>query len=81
MFKRGSYWFKGAPWLGQLLTEYRIIKLGSVFKMCKREVFSHYLAVRGNIIVYVTFCWNRLSLFLHLQFKKKCSNVPPSPLY
>jgi len=83
MFKWASYWFKGAPSVGQLLTEYRVTKLGSVFKMCRWEVFSHYLVVRGNIIVYVTFCWNRLSLFLHLQykdFKKMFKSAPLSPV-
>jgi len=35
MFKCAPYWFKGAPWVEQLLTEYRVIKLGSVLKMCR----------------------------------------------
>jgi hypothetical protein len=81
MFIHAPYWFKGAPWVGQLLTEYRVIKLGSVFKMCRWEGFAHYLAVRGNIIVYATFCWNHLSLFLHLQhkdFKKMFKCAPLS---
>jgi hypothetical protein len=82
MFKRALYWFKDAPRVGQLLTEYRVTKLGSVFKMCRCGEFAHYLAIRKNIIVYVTFCCNRLSLFLHLQYKDfkkmfKCASLSP----
>ena len=69
MFKCAPYWFKGAPRVGQLLTKYRVTKMDSVFKMCRCGEFAHYLAVRGNIIVYVTFCCNHLSFFLHLQYK------------
>jgi len=49
MFKHAPYLFKGASRVGQLLTEYRVTKLGSVFKMCRCEMFAHYSAVRGNI--------------------------------
>jgi hypothetical protein len=83
MFKRAPHGFKGAPWVEQLLMEYRINKLGSVFKMRIGGEFEDYLAVRGNILVYVTFCWNCLFLFLYLQYKdfKKMFKCAPSPLF
>jgi hypothetical protein len=71
------------PRVGQLLTEYGVTKLGSVFIMCRCGEFAHYLAVRENIIVYVTFCCNHLSLFLHLQYKdlKKMFKCAPLSLF
>jgi len=58
--------------------------MDSVFKMHRCGDFAHYLAVTGNIIVYVAFCCNHLSVcssFTIQGFKKMFKYAPFSPTW
>lgn len=44
-----------------------VAKMGTVSKMIRRGGFAFYVIVRGNVILYVSFCYNRLYLFVYLK--------------
>lgn len=82
MFKRASYWFKGAPWVGQLLTEYRVTKLGSVFKMCRWEVFFTLLSSQRkhhSVCHFLLESSIPFSSFTIQGFHKNVQMCPPHP--
>lgn len=56
-----------------------VTKMGSAFKMIRRGESACYLTVRGNIMAYVAFCYNYLSLLIHLQYSD-LKNVQTSPI-
>jgi hypothetical protein len=83
MFKVAPYRFSSVPWVGQLLKNTRVTKLGFVFKMSRDGDLSYYLTTRGNIRVYDGIRCKSLSiLFTYVQYydlKEKLKRAP-SPL-
>jgi len=74
---------KVSPGWGSFKWNTGATEMGSAFKMITPGEFANYVAIGGNtrVIVYVAICCDRLSLWVHLQYKdlKKIFKRAPAP--